>query len=65
MTPDLHVVVMLAEHGRDEPVAIGEVVLQRSGVALASRRVDLAERHRLDPPLGEQGLGCGDQPLAA
>ena len=52
---------VLLDDGADEAVAVAEVVLERGGVALSGRGVDLAQRHRLDAPRREQHLGRVDQ----
>ena len=47
--------------GGDESGSIDEVVLRGRVVALPRRRGDVAERHTLDPALGEELFGGLDQ----
>ena len=59
----VHGDVVLDEDRRHQPEPVVEVVLERGRVALARRRVDLAQRDAADPTLGEQHLGRGDEAL--
>jgi hypothetical protein len=60
----LGVAPVLVEHGQHQPLAVAEVVLHRAGVVLPGQPVDLAQRHAVDAPDGEELLGGADDQVA-
>jgi hypothetical protein len=58
----LCVAAVAVDDALDQALAVAEVVLDGTGVALAGGPVDLAQRHGLDAPGGEELLGGPHDP---